>query len=127
MKTINFETLLELDDGDFSFWKEKEYDMTFYKLAIEGYIGFEDPYTFVEVYTTWLNKLHEYLVQNDYTEPAPSSWKTVYRSRAIDIRNTGGCYWIFLDTYESTEAWRVYDYLKDVIRHLKEWCRDRVE
>ena len=120
------EILLELDRGDFVFWKDNRYDFAYYRIDIEGYIGLKTLQSFVDMYSGYLEELHDYLTKNNYAEIEVADWNTVYKSRAIDICHTNDCYWIFLDGYKSTEAWDVYYYLKDVIEQIKNLINKRM-
>ncbi|GIN22527.1 hypothetical protein [Siminovitchia fordii] len=116
----DIQILLEVHGGNFELWTEEKYGATYYHVGIEGYIGFERIEDFIGLYEFFLEKLHEYLTENNYAKREVSGWKRIYKKRAIEICYESGCYWVFLDGYESTDIWDTYYYLKDVIDQLKE-------
>ena len=119
-EVIIIETLLEIHNGDFELWKEENYNLTFYHLAIEGYIGFKTIGEFIDLYSMFLEELKRYLIENKYPKPEKSSdWGTIYKARGIEVCFAHDYYWVFLDEYTSTEIWDTYYYLEDVIKQLK--------
>lgn len=112
--------LLNIHNGDFILWKEDKYDITFYHIAIEGYMGFETIGDAIDLYSLYLEELKKYLVENKHPEAERYRWDVVYKTRGIEVCFEHGCYWVFLDGYESTEIWDTYYYLEDVIEQLRE-------
>jgi hypothetical protein len=83
-------------------------------------MGCEELGDFVNLYQEFLNKIHTYLIEHDIPKTEKHVWKCIYQTRAMDICHDHGCYWIFLDTYKSSQIWDIYYYMEDVIAQLKE-------
>lgn len=117
---MNHTTLLNYDvDGwksdDFELYKDDEK----YYLSIEGYMGFKSLDRTIEVYETFLDKMLDYLTENNFQEPDyNNSWKTVHQSRSIHVCYEHDSYFVFLDRYENSQIWECYYYLEDIISQL---------
>lgn len=117
-------SLFKFSGDDFDVWETERYDSPYYHIAVEGYIGFENLNDLISLYTEFLQEFKKYLLKN-HEEPEwrrkTHGWKSIYKTRAIDVCLDHGCYWVFLDGYESNEVWDLYDYMTDVINQLKEF------
>lgn len=117
---IKIKELLNLHNDDFILWKEKKYDLTWYHLSIEGHIGFATLSNVIDLYSLFLEELESYLIKNEYPKPKEiHGWKTIYKTRGMEVCYEHDCYWVFLDDFNSIEIWDTYYYLKDVIEQLR--------
>jgi hypothetical protein len=117
---IKIKELLNLHNDDFILWKEKKYDLTWYHLSIEGYIGFETLDDAIGLYNLFLKELEEYLTENNHPKPNKNRGRRiVYKVRGMEVCYEHEYYWVFLDGYKSTDIWDIYYYLKDVIEQLR--------
>jgi hypothetical protein len=113
--------LLQFNGEDFEVWKSKEYGITYYNIAVEGYIGFDNLDDAINLYDGFRIYLKNYLETENYKKTERDIWKCLYRTRAVEVYYEHGCYWIFLEPYKSTQIWDIYYYIEDVIQQLKEF------
>jgi len=121
------EILLSIGRSDFEFWKESIHkDFTWYHVGIEGYIGLQTLEDFISLYTTYTEKLYEYLIDNGFEyKEKNEGWNPIYQKRAMEICYENDCYWIFLDGFKDTQPWECYHYLKDVIKEIEEFINKK--
>lgn len=117
---IFIKSLLRFCGDDFELYESIEHTLTYYKISIEGYMGFENMSEIVELYKEFLVKLEGYLIENNRPKTEKHLWKCIYQTRAIDVCHDHDCYWFFLEPYKSTEIWDTYYYMEDVIKQLSE-------
>jgi hypothetical protein len=125
MGYIHTKTLLQFNGEDFELYESQEHTLTYFNISIEGYMGFYTIKSVIESYTMFLDKLKKYLEEN-HEKTEKHGWKCVYQTRAIDVCYEGDCYWVFLDTFKSSEAWDTYYYMEGVIRQLSEIKEDLI-
>lgn len=120
------EYLFTYNGDDFEVWKSDLHGVRYYNIGIEGNIGYENIEYFIDLYKEYLQAFLVYLTENNYIKPKrEEEWKRIYQSRAIEIIHQDGYYWVFLDSYKSTEIWDLYYYMKDVIKQLEE-IKDKI-
>ena len=114
--TLEYIKLFQMHGEDFKVWKLDEY----YYISVEGYIGFKKLEDFIWLYNEFLSEFKKFLNEN-YKQPKETiKWKTIYRTRGMEICYESNNYWIFLEPYKSHEIWDLYDYMQDVINQIKE-------
>lgn len=116
---VKCEELLSIHEGDFSLWKEEKFGTTFYRIGIEGYLGFCKLENAINLYTEFLQEFKKYLLENNYNKFEKHEWNTVYKTRGMRIYYEHDYYWVFLESFESPDIWDTYNYLKDIIEQLK--------
>lgn len=123
---IYLKILLELDNGDFVFWRDLRRDFDYYGISIEGYMGFQTLQELVDLYKYYLDELYKYLTKNNYKKAEVADWNTIYQTRGVEICYTNNNhYWVFLDDCLLTDPWEAYDYLKDVINQIEEFKKEK--
>lgn len=113
---MNYESLLKFHGEDFELYKKDNH----YHISVEGYLGFDSLDDAIQLYETFLDKMLDYLNDNNYVELdyLDKNWKTIHQSRSIHVCYESNYYCIFLDRYNSTNIWECYYYLEDVISQL---------
>jgi len=120
MTNIHTKSLLQFCGDDFELYESIEHTITYYKISVEGYMGFETVIQIVDLYKEFLVKLEEYLTEN-HEKTDKHIWECVYQTRAININYKAKCYWVFLDLFKTTQIWDTYYYMEDVIKQIIEF------
>jgi len=123
-KISGYKNLFNFEGDDFEVYESELYGSTYFKVSIEGYMGFENFESFIGLYEKFKIKLEKYLIDN-HEKTYRDIGECVYKTRAIDVSYESNCYWIFLDTFKTTQIWDIYYYMEDVIEQLKE-VKDKI-